>query len=75
MNWKKWKFYILIDLCKMGFGTYIGSKNLVKMNALKLMEEVKVLNLTMDGDVKQIHVVGRPTWGLSLNLLQGMCTN
>jgi hypothetical protein len=45
----------------MGFGTYIGSKNLVKMNALKLMEEVKVLNLTMDGDVKQIHVVGRPT--------------
>jgi hypothetical protein len=30
------------------------------MNALKLVEEVKVLNLTMDVDVKQIHVVGRP---------------
>lgn len=45
----------------MGCGTYIGSKNLVKMNALKLVEEVKVLNLTMDGDVNQIHVVGRPT--------------
>jgi hypothetical protein len=52
MNWKKWKFYILTNLCKMGCGTYIGSKNLVKMNAWKPVEEVKVLNLTMDGDVK-----------------------
>jgi hypothetical protein len=59
--------YILIDLGWNGVQCVHCYKNLIKMNALKLMEEVKVLNLMMDPDVKRILMVGRPTpslpWG------------
>jgi len=58
--------YILINLGWNRVQCVHCYKNLIKMNALKLMEEVKVLNLMMDHDVKKILVVGRATPKLTM---------